>query len=158
MDAIRTSAANGRRPLREYRKAPPRRLVFNANGVTYAAYRDPSLSLRMTGVKRGSTIPIPIPNSVPIPAPAAPSGALPRSRSSIPDPDLRSPIPPPIDSTAGHSKCHNFLYSLVSYPSALSSSPGIQSGVCSMISVISSTAVPSLHSTMTSSWTWPQMK
>ena len=37
-----------RRPLREYWKAPPRRLVFTAIGNTYYAYRDPSLALRMT--------------------------------------------------------------------------------------------------------------
>ena len=32
-----------RRPLREYRLAPPRRLVFTAIYLTYYSYRDPSL-------------------------------------------------------------------------------------------------------------------
>ena len=101
------------------------------------------------------------------PPATAPSGA-PRSRSRPRSRLRRQALPShqlpatsfqsSHDSPAGHSKCHSFLYSLVSYPSALSRSPGIQSGVLSMIPVISSTGVPSLHSTMTSSWTWPQMK
>ena len=104
--------------------------------------------------RRGSPIPILDPRSRAVGAPShqppatAPSGA---PRSSIPDPSSH-------DSPAGHSKCHIFRYHLVSYPSALSRSPGIQSGVLSMIPVISSTGVPSLHSTITSSCTWPQMK
>jgi hypothetical protein len=41
--------------------APPRRLVFIGVSLTYSTYRDPSLSLRMTGGRRGSTATVPTP-------------------------------------------------------------------------------------------------
>ena len=98
------------------------RLVFNANGITFDAYRDPSLSLRMTvdgGAPRFGS-PILDPRSRAVRRPRSRS----QSRSSTLDPSTNdSPVPAVSVTSSDNTSSHTHRLSAAVPASSLVSAP-----------------------------------